>query len=243
MRFGTDRCVVIVNSIEEILCKMVLKLYNYTWSHGMRFTMTDEQIIELGLQELGQIDPETDHTEKWKTKLMDYQFNHEYPDDSYIWLTNVMALRAVDCGSFGIGCVLTDGSGNVVVHGHNEIFNPYFRSDRHGEMVVMDKFEDTCRGLIELGGYTLYSSLEPCPMCLVRLISSTVDKVFYAAPDISGGMVHVMKNLPPFWTELGEGMVFSQAKCSRELIRSANDIFLLNAYELIEKLKNIREHI
>ena len=205
----------------------------------MRFTMTNEQIIESGLHELAQIDPTTDRTEKWKSQLMDYQFNHEYPDDSYIWLTNVLALRAVNYGNFGIGCVLIDGSGNVVVHGHNEIFNPYFRSDRHAEMVVMDKFEDTHQDLTELEGYTLYTSLEPCPMCLVRLISSIVNKVLYAAPDMSGGMVHEMKGLPPFWIELGEGKVFTQAKCSQELIKGANDIFLLNARELYEKLKNI----
>lgn len=205
----------------------------------MRFKMTDEQIIELGLQELAQIDPKTDRIEKWKSQLMDYQFNHEYPDDSYIWLTNVLALRAVTYGNFGIGCVLTDGSGNVVVQGHNEIFNPYFRSDRHGEMVVMDKFEDTHRDFNELKGYTLYTSLEPCPMCLVRLITSIVDKVFYAVPDISVGMVHEMKCLPPFWIELSEGKFFAQAKCSQELIKVANDIFLLNANELTEILKNM----
>jgi hypothetical protein len=56
---------------------------------------------------------------------------------------------------------------------------------------------------------------------------------------MSGGMVHEMKGLPPFWIELGEGKVFTQAKCSQELIKSANDIFLLNARELYEKLKNM----
>jgi len=201
--------------------------------------MTDEQIIELGLQELAQIDPKTDRIEKWKSQLMGYKLNNEYPDDGYIWLTNILALMAVNYGNFGIGCVLIDVSGNVVVHGHNEIFNPYFRSDRHGEMVVMDKFEDTHRDFNELKGYTLYTSLEPCPMCLVRLITSTVNKVFYAVPDISVGMVHETKCLPPFWIDLSEGMVFNQAKCSQELIKSANDIFLLNAYELYEKLKNM----
>jgi len=56
---------------------------------------------------------------------------------------------------------------------------------------------------------------------------------------MSGGMVHKMKGLPPFWIELGEGKVFTQAKCSQELIKGANDIFLLNARELYEKLKNM----
>lgn len=200
--------------------------------------MTDERIRELGLQELVKIDPENESIGKWKIWLKNYQFDHEYPDDSYIWLTDVLALVAVNSGNFGIGSVLIDGSGDVVVQGHNELFSPYFRSDRHGEMVVMDKFEDTYRDVAKLEGYALYTSLEPCPMCMTRLITSVVTRVLYATPDITSGMVHRMEDLPPFWIELGAGKVFAQARCSQELINAANEIFLLNLDELFEKLKN-----
>ena len=200
--------------------------------------MTDERIRELGLQGLLEIDPENESIGKWKNWLKNYQFNHEYPDDSYIWLTDVLALMAVNSGNFGIGSVLIDGSGDVIVQGHNEIFNPYFRSDRHGEMVVMDKFEETHRDVTKLEGYTLYTSLEPCPMCMARLITSAVNRVLYAAPDMTSGMVHRMEDMPPFWIELGKGKVFSHAKSSQELINAANEIFLLNLDELFEKLKN-----
>jgi len=200
--------------------------------------MADERIRELGLQGLVKIDPANGRIGKWKTWLNNYRFDQKYPDDSYIWLTDVLALMAVNSGNFGIGSVLIDGSGDVVVQGHNELFNPYFRSDRHGEMVVMDKFEDTYRDATKLEGYALYTSLEPCPMCLTRLMTSVVNRVLYAAPDMASGMVHRMEDLPPFWIELGAEKVFAQAQCSQELINAANEIFLLNLYRLFEKLKN-----
>jgi tRNA(Arg) A34 adenosine deaminase TadA len=201
--------------------------------------MNNENIKESGVKELEKIGLENENISKWKSRLLYYEFNDAYPDDTYVWLTDVLALKAVDSGNFGVGCILVDFHSNVVVQGHNEVFNPYFRSDRHAEMVVMDDFEDTHRQFLKLQGYTLYTSLESCPMCLVRLITSGVSKVFHAAPDMPGGMVREMKNLPQFWLDLNEGKVFSQARCSPELINAANEIFLLNVNELIEKIKNM----
>jgi len=48
-----------------------------------------------------------------KTYLLDYEFNGDCPDDKYIWLTNVLALKAVDSGNFGVGCILVDGRGTL----------------------------------------------------------------------------------------------------------------------------------
>ncbi len=151
----------------------------------------------------------------------------------------MLALKGVDSGNFGVGCILVDFHGNVVVQGHNEVFNPYFRSDRHAEMVVMDEFEDTHRDIPKIQGFTLYTSLESCPMCFVRLITSGVNKVLHASPDLTGGMVREKKNLPQFWLDLYEGKVFSQSRCSQELINAANEIFLLNVDELIKNVKKL----
>ena len=201
--------------------------------------MNDEEIRVSGVKELEEIGFKNKRVRIWKTFLLDYEFDNEYQDDKYIWLTNVLALKAVDSGNFGVGCILVDSSDNIIVEGHNEVFNPYFRSDRHAEMVVMDKFEDMNRNFTYLQDYTLYTSLESCPMCLVRLITSGVHKILHAAPDIEGGMVHESKNLPQFWSDLGEGKIFSQALCSQEMINAASEIFRLNVEEFIEKIKNI----
>lgn len=218
---------------------MPLLLRMHTVELGMNNPRIATQgIRKLGLQRLAVIDPKSVGVGRWKTWLTDYQFNDEYPDDGYIWLTCVLALEAVDTGNFGVGCILIDRGGDVVVQAHNKVFDPYFRSDRHAEMVVMDELEDTQRKMTKLEGYVLYTSLESCPMCLSRLITSGVKTVLYAAPDITGGMVHKMKNLPPVWIDLAKRQVFRQAKCSQDLTNAANQIFLLNADELNEKLKS-----
>lgn len=201
--------------------------------------MDDKMIRASGSKELKKIGFNNRSVSKMKTYLLDYEFNRDCPDDKYVWLTSVLALKAVDSGNFGVGCILIDSRGNVVVEGHNEVFNPYFRSDQHAEMVVMDTFESMHRNLANLKDYTLYSSLESCPMCLVRLITSGVNKILHAAPDIRGGMVHVFENLPEFWSDLRDGKVFSQAACSQEMINAVGEIFLLNVDELIERIKNI----
>jgi len=55
--------------------------------------------------------------------------------------------------------------------GHNLMYSPHFRSDLRGEMLVINFFEEEHSGTITLESYTLYTSLESCPMCLIRFIS------------------------------------------------------------------------
>ena len=200
--------------------------------------MACEQIRQLGTGQLKTIRLNNTGVKGWKTWLADYQFEPEQPDHGYIRLTCLLALKAVSLGNFGIGCILVDTDGNLVAWGHNEVFNPYFRSDRHAEMVVMDNFEDTCRGITGRENYTLYTSLESCPMCLARLINSGIKTVLHAAPDPDGGMVHKMNDLPPTWIDLAKPHLYLQATCSPILINAAAQIFLLNANKLNKKLKN-----
>lgn len=199
--------------------------------------MLNKQVRELGLRQLATVETKSDNLGEWKTWLASYQFDKKHPDDRYVWLTCVLALQAVNTGNFGVGCILTDSYGNVVVQAHNQVFNPYFRSDRHAEMVVMDEFEDTHQEVTGLEGYTLYTSLEPCPMCLSRLITSGVGKILYAVADPTGGMVHKIKDLPEIWTQLAQRQIFDQARCTQDLTNAANCIFLVNADELNEELK------
>ncbi len=176
------------------------------------------------------------HNAKIVDKLVKYHFTEEFPDDSKIWLTCILALEAVSTGNFGIGALITNGQGNIVVYGHNEVFNPYFRSDRHAEMVVLDQFEDENRIIRKFGAFAIYTSLEPCPMCLARLITSGIGVVKYAAADPTGGMVHIMKYLPDVWLELSAKRTFTSARCSGSLSEIAKEIFLLNVDELNKKL-------
>lgn len=172
--------------------------------------------------------------EKIRKRIESYVPNPKYDDDAYALETLKEAIDALSSGSGGIGACLVDGhTGKVIERGRNRQFNPYFRSDMHAEMDLLNRWEErlkkqplnsdsdprSCNGIV------LYSSYEPCPMCLVRIINSGIKKLYYVAPDAAGGMVTRMDDLPPFWREFARGRDFSQAKCSPKLIAIAHELF------------------
>ena len=118
-----------------------------------------------------------------------------YPDDYFAWLTCQLACEAVAQGNFGVGCMLVDAAGDVVTKGKNEVFSPHFRSDRHAEMVVMDAFEDQYPHVTDMSDYTLYTSLEPCPMCAGALVLARIDRLVYGCDDSKAGACGSLYNI------------------------------------------------
>lgn len=176
----------------------------------------------------------------WKNWLQSYTFHPEYEDDPYAWLTNVLALKSVDSGNYGVGSIITDSKGDVVALGHNLVYSPSFRSDLHAEMVTLNSFEEKNPQITTLKDYTFYTSLESCPMCLIRLISAGINSVFYVSSDPIGGMTDSINLLPPLWKELSEPQVFTKACCSIDLSNAAISIMLINAEELLDILRKRR---
>ena len=161
----------------------------------------------------------------------------EYPDDPFIIIALQEAIVAGKEGNFAVGAVLVRENGEIVERGHNRVFNPHFRSDLHAEMDVMTRFEERFREINGMKCFILYTSLEPCPMCFARLITSGVSKIFYASADEYGGMVHRLEHMPPAWTELAKRQKFAKARCSPELSDLALKIFLTTAAENNRRLQ------
>ena len=152
--------------------------------------------------------------------------DENYPHDAFVIITLQEAIEAALEGNFGVGAVLVRNRKEIVQRGHNRVFSPYFRSDMHAEMYVMTKFEERHKDIERMDGYTLFSSVEPCPMCLARLITSGVRKVYYAAIDQDGGMVNRLGYLPDEWKELAQRQDFGLADCSPELSEIASQVFM-----------------
>jgi cytosine deaminase len=199
--------------------------------------MNHASIREMGQQRLHNLRSGGGIIGHWQAFLANYQPRAQHPDDAYAWLTCTLALEGVASDNFGVGAILVDASGQVVAQGHNQVFHPYFRSDRHAEMVVLESWEDGRPQVPWPGGLTLISSVESCPMCLIRLLVADVRRVLFAAEDASGGMVQRMNNLPPAWLELGQRKSFAQAQCSPELAHAAAQIFQINLQELNARLR------
>ena len=89
-------------------------------------------------------------------------------------------------GASPIGCVIVL-DGRVVAEGHNEVG---LRHDptAHAEMVAIRRAGAALKRE-ELGGATLYSTLQPCGMCTMASIWSHIGRIVYGA---GRGDVHRM---------------------------------------------------
>jgi hypothetical protein len=87
-------------------------------------------------------------------------------------------------------------------------------------------------------GCTLFTTLEPCPMCYTRILTSGLKTVFFAVEDTAAGMVTLMANLKdeyrPLWKILAEsdGRRFDLALISQEARQLAWDMFACTKDEL-----------
>jgi cytosine deaminase len=106
----------------------------------------------------------------------------------------------------------------------------------HAEMVVMTAFEERRPAVENMRGYTLLCSLEPCPMCLARLLIAGVQTVKFLAYDDLGGMVSQRDAFPSAWRRLRQRQDFIPADVSDSLRQFALDVFLLNLESCRQRL-------
>lgn len=76
------------------------------------------------------------------------------------------------------GAVITDIEGNVISTGNNKVLKDNDPT-AHAEIVAI---RNACGKLktYDLSNYILYTSCEPCPMCLSAIIWANIKKVYYA---------------------------------------------------------------
>lgn len=194
-------------------------------------------IRQTGTQYLKGITSQDPRVTQLRERLHNYVFSAK-KDDPFAWLCCVLALKAVNNGNYGIGAVIVDSRGALVTDGHNMLVNPYFRSDRHAEMVVLTDFEDNHKNGRK-SGLKLFTSLEPCPMCYARILTSKMPEVCYVAADELGGMVHKAADMPQVWREMAATRTFRKGENSDFLQNLSFEIFLLNARELDDMLKKL----
>ncbi len=83
-------------------------------------------------------------------------------------------IRTGDGGPFG--CVIVK-NGEIIGRGHNLVVS-HNDPTAHGEITAI---RNACRaiGSFSLAGCELYTTAEPCPMCLAAILWARIDKVYY----------------------------------------------------------------
>lgn len=82
-----------------------------------------------------------------------------------------------DGGPFG--AVIVDKNGNIISKGHNKVLKTNDPT-AHAEVVAIRK---ACKKLetSNLEDYIIYSTCEPCPMCLSAIIWSNIKTVYFSS--------------------------------------------------------------
>lgn len=90
-----------------------------------------------------------------------------------------LAVANVADGGGPFGAVIVDADGRVLATGENRVTRD-LDPTAHAEVVAI-RTACLAVGDFSLDGATLYSSCEPCPLCLSAALWARVDRIVYAA--------------------------------------------------------------
>jgi tRNA(adenine34) deaminase len=107
--------------------------------------------------------------------------DHSY----YMKIALEEACKAQDKDEVPVGAVLVDDAGLILAAAHNQTISASDPS-AHAEILVL---RDGAARLsnYRLTGTTLYSTIEPCMMCMGAIVHARVASLVYGAPDMKWG--------------------------------------------------------
>ena len=94
--------------------------------------------------------------------------------DAYMERAMALAKQSIDDGNRPAGCVIVK-DGRIVGEGRNLVHSE-MDPTAHGEIVAIRRTALSL-GTVDLSGCTLYTSMEPCPMCCWAMIDAKVARL------------------------------------------------------------------
>lgn len=113
-----------------------------------------------------------------------------------------MAIEAENEGNLPIGAIIAM-EGEIIARGMNSVMEPYFHPGQHAEMFALKELN--ALHLNQSKSLHLYTTLEPCLMCLGSIVLHHIGIVYFAAHDPDRGANYLLpaisdkypkKNLP-----------------------------------------------
>jgi len=87
-----------------------------------------------------------------------------------------LSIESVNSNGGPFGCVIVKNQ-KIIAEGNNQVTN-LNDPTAHAEIVAIRKASSTINNF-NLEGTQMYTSCEPCPMCLSAIYWSHIDKIFY----------------------------------------------------------------
>ncbi len=178
-----------------------------------------------------------DKTRRELVRFRDEVLDHggDRPHDH---LARIVVTEAIDAwleGNAAVGALLMSPDGEVLLVERNRMLVPHFRSDYHAQMVLLSRYEEEQRPA-DLSGYTLVTSLEPCEMCMIRIVISGVSNVLYVTDDLGKGGITGPNKLAANWARLATYQEFAAADCDERLAAISLAAFVATIAEISDKL-------
>ena len=118
-------------------------------------------------------------------------------DIFYMRLAIEEAKKAFFDDEIPVGAIVVK-DGKIIGYGHNNRVHDK-KISSHAEINAIEMAEES-EGTVVLEGATIYSTLEPCPMCSYAIIDSHISRLVYGAKDEKRGAI---SNLDIFNKKLG----------------------------------------
>ena len=109
-----------------------------------------------------------------------------------------LATDAEKQGNLPIGAVIAF-EGRIIAEGQNAIWYPTLSLGQHAEIEALQNIPDHL--LPYRREMTLYTTLEPCLMCMGSILLHKIARVFYGSTDTYGGASQVAGHMPLYFEE------------------------------------------
>jgi tRNA(adenine34) deaminase len=109
-----------------------------------------------------------------------------------------LACEAEEQNNLPIGAVIAY-QGKIIAEGKNAIWHPEFDATRHAEMEALRSVpKDLWQYSREM---TLYTTLEPCIMCMGSILMHYLGRIMFGTADPYGGGSMLAGHLPPYFED------------------------------------------
>ena len=134
-------------------------------------------------------------------------------------------------GSKAIAALIVSGDGEIISDGRNKIGEATIPNPRvsHAEVEAIRNLD--IKKYPHVKTYTLYTALEPCPMCMGTLVMGGIKNVVIGAKDAYGGAMELLehskylkgKNINIVWMPQEYGDVQRGFQTLKEIIYNTNE--------------------
>ncbi len=122
-------------------------------------------------------------------------------DIEYLRQAIRLAQEAQQVGNLPIGAVISL-NGKIVAEGKNSIWVPKLNRVRHAEIEALESVPPELWA--RASEMTLYTTLEPCLMCLGAILVHRIGRVVFGSSDSRGGASCVFGHMPPAFEKLAQ---------------------------------------